>query len=97
MSRLTPSRPMTDFPLQSAFDIVAAYTMTLAQAEKLVRAITIAEDETIWSPNIDDIADQFYTANTAHQAGQEPETYEMPYMGDTLSQLEKLGTKWSAA
>lgn len=91
MSRLTPSLPMTDFQLQSALDVIANYTMTLAQAEKLTRAITIAEDETTWSPDIDDIADQFYTANKAHQAGQEPEAVEMPYMGNTLSQLEKLG------
>ena len=90
MSRLTPSRPMTDFQLQYALDVIDNHTMTLDQAEKLTRAITIAEDETTWSPDIDDIADQFYTANKAHQAGQEPEKYEMPYMGDTLSQLEKL-------
>jgi hypothetical protein len=91
MSSLTPDKPMTHEQFQSAFDIVVSYTMTLAQAEKLTRAITIAEDQTTWSPDIDDIADQFYTANKAHQSGQEPEAIEMPYMGDTLSQLEKLG------
>jgi hypothetical protein len=97
MSRLTPSRPMTDAQLQTALDIIANYTMTLAQAEKLTRAITIAEKQTTWSPDIDDIADQFYKANQAHVSGEEKERYELPYMAGTLSQLEALGTKWSAA
>jgi hypothetical protein len=63
MSRLTPTKEMTDFQLQAALDIVANFTMNLKQAEKLVRAITITEGDDIWSPDIDDMADMFYTAD----------------------------------
>jgi len=82
MSLLTPTKPMTDFQLQAALDIIANHTMTLAQAEKLTRAITIEDAESIWSPDIDTVADIFYTAKIA--ARQDDVSEELPYMGATI-------------
>ena len=85
MSRLTPTKEMTDFQLQAALDIVANHTMTLGQDEKLTRAITICENESIWSPDIDTVADEFYSAKMASRRDDD-RMYreELPYMPSTI-------------
>ena len=85
MSRLTPTKEMTDFQLQAALDIIANHTMTLGQAEKLTRSITICEGESIWAPDIDTVADEFYSAKMAARRDDD-RMYreELPYMGATI-------------
>lgn len=87
MSRLTPSKSMTDFQLQAALDITANFTMTLKQAEKLIRAIVIEDAQSVFAPSVDDMADQFYLADQAHYA--EIDTEEVPQIGATISKEDQ--------
>ena len=88
MSRLTPTKEMTDFQLQAALDIVANFTMNLKQAEKLVRAITISEDQSVWAPDVDTMADEFYTADLNNRRD-ESEPDEKPYIGATIGREDQ--------
>lgn len=82
MSRLTPTHPMSDFLYQQALAIIAARTATLDQAEALIRAITINDDESLWAPDVDKMADEFYLASQAAKREAEPD--EEPYMSATI-------------
>jgi hypothetical protein len=90
MSRLTPTKQATDFELQAALDIIANRTLTLEQAEELTRAITICDEESIWSPDIDDMADEFYSAAKAARRDDDRLQYELPGTPEVFSALDKL-------
>jgi hypothetical protein len=94
MSRLTPTQAGTEAELEHALDIVANRTWTCAQLSKLFRSLTVDDSDSAHAPDIDDMADEFHSADLANKSdSNESERYQMPYMADTLSMLEALGTK----
>lgn len=93
MSRLYPTKVAPDAEFQAALAVIQKYQITLTQAEKLTRAITISDEQSIWTPEIDDIADQFWAANKTYEANLPDD--EVPYMPATLFQQDL--PSWSAA
>ena len=72
--------------------------LTAAQWAQLNYSVTLDEDSEIWvSKSPDDIGDELHIqAQRVAQCLRELEPVELPYMGDTLSHLELLGTKVGA-
>jgi hypothetical protein len=86
MSRLTPSKPGTDAELENALDILASRTWTCAQLSKLIRALTVDDSDGVHAPSVDDMADEFYTADLNNRRdANKPECEELPTIGATIS------------
>jgi hypothetical protein len=90
MSRLTPSQPGTDAELENALDVLANRTWTCAQLSKLIRALTVDDSDSVHAPSVDDIADEFYTADLNNRRdANESEIVELPYMPATVGRFDQ--------
>jgi hypothetical protein len=90
MSRLTPSQPGTDAELENALDVLANRTWTCAQLSKLIRALTVDDSDSVHAPSVDDMADEFYTADLNNRRdANESEIVERPYMGATVGRFDQ--------
>jgi hypothetical protein len=77
MSALTPTKQITPLALGAVLNLLTQYRLTLVQAEKVLRAINIVEEQEDWIPDIDDMADRFFVAAKAHEASA-PDAEEPP-------------------
>jgi hypothetical protein len=85
---LTPSKPVSSEDFDAALLTIQRWTLTLDQAEKLVRAITIEDEQSDFAPDVDDMADKFYMADQAHYASLDRDDEE-PYMGATIGREDQ--------